>query len=75
MTEETLLLYAKSAMQGFMHKMVIVGTDEGAGRGMSNLKALVREERAGGFTHKKSSSNRGLTQAGKELQRMAKDST
>jgi hypothetical protein len=41
--------------------MVIVGTDEGAGRGMSNLKALVREERAGGLTHKKSSSNRGLT--------------
>ena len=48
-------------MQGFMHKMVTVGTDEGAGRGMSNPKTLVREERAGGLTHKKSSSNRGLT--------------
>lgn len=42
--------------------MVTVGTDEGAGRGMSNPKApVVREERAGGLTHKKSSSNRGLT--------------
>lgn len=41
--------------------MVTVGTDEGAGRGMSNPKAPVREERAGSLTHKKSSSNRGLT--------------
>ncbi len=41
--------------------MVTVGTDEGAGRGMSNPKAPVREERAGGFTHKKSGSNGGLT--------------
>ena len=32
--------------------MVTVGTDEGAGRGVSNLKALVREERAGGLTQK-----------------------
>lgn len=32
--------------------MVTVGIDEGAGRGMSNLKTPVREERAGGFACK-----------------------
>ena len=40
--------------------MVTVGTDEGAGRGRSNLKTLVREERAGGVTQKISEIKRAI---------------
>lgn len=40
--------------------MVIVGTDEGAGRGVSNLKALVREERAGGSYAQKEQFKQGI---------------
>ena len=50
-----------------MHKMVTVGTDEGAGRGRSNLKTLVREERAGGFTQKNAKVLGGLTPVFKEV--------